>query len=612
MIFIFYRDGVSKISETMNGLKMNEYYPKKLSWMDVVTLRGLHPAPGFAVIEKLMMSDYRAPHAASATLIEDIGSSDKSSFSGVVDLSKKFQLLTKITDAKKNKESNALHPMDVMNVIYNCSDNIVLQILMEKQFLCRLSIPLLCPDFRSGRIVFLLWPLRGVTVRMKCEKKELKEFSLVDIEQACFAFLRIGRLHVSKSKLLNEILSSKHHNTFFHRDCEFGMSNRIDSEGSIEASWYFPTDGESEVFKNVFTILNLRGEAMQFKEQTIWLCRYANVVFLMLDLVSLKTKTYLEFSKSCSKSQSKTIVCFVAASFSEIQDVNDDMSTCFEDLKTSVEVVDVLCNWNGARLLSAGEWKAEIEKIVGEYLKGDYKRINLENLSETILGTKFTLDEDDPLCKQAFTKVKPFSEMLAKLNPNIRKPQLLPLQGKLWRKWGQLKKEQYRNTSPNQEIEKFIASKKTEQNRMRNEQFEILRTSQSHFIVDIFQQLEKSGGNLAKQYFIGWLQIILNNSSRKIIPFLQNNYYEKLKENRQKSSNSSNENAKDLSKTELDELADKLENASLGLEHIFREFGQIYEAVDSYRLTHSIDQINQHVALQFPSCCILDTAGNSL
>ena len=48
-----------------------------------------------------------------------------------------------------------------------------------------------------------------------------------------------------------KILSSKHHNTFFHRDCEFGMSNRTDSEGTVEASWYFPAEGESRGFKNI-------------------------------------------------------------------------------------------------------------------------------------------------------------------------------------------------------------------------------------------------------------------------------------------------------------------------------------------------------------------------
>ena len=52
--------------------------------------------------------------------------------------------------------------MDVLNVIYNCSDNILRQSLTEKLYLCRLSIPILLPDRRNGTSTFLLWALRSV------------------------------------------------------------------------------------------------------------------------------------------------------------------------------------------------------------------------------------------------------------------------------------------------------------------------------------------------------------------------------------------------------------------------------------------------------------------
>ena len=40
------------------------------------------------------------------------------------------------------------------------------------------------------------------------------------------------------------------------------------------------------------------------------------------------------------------------------------------------------------------------------------------------------------------------------------------------------------------------------------------------------------------------------------------------------------------SKDKINEMAERLESASLGLEHIFREFGQMFEAVDNHLLTH--------------------------
>ena len=70
--------------------------------------------------------------------------------------------------------------------------------------MCRLSVPLLSRDFHTQKFVFLLWSLRGIIPRIKCENEEQKEIPLVEIEQAFFVFMRIGRLSVSKSKLLNE------------------------------------------------------------------------------------------------------------------------------------------------------------------------------------------------------------------------------------------------------------------------------------------------------------------------------------------------------------------------------------------------------------------------
>ena len=52
--------------------------------------------------------------------------------------------------------------MDVMNVIYNCSDNKLLPILMEKLFLCQLSIPLVFPDRLTNVTTVQLWALRGI------------------------------------------------------------------------------------------------------------------------------------------------------------------------------------------------------------------------------------------------------------------------------------------------------------------------------------------------------------------------------------------------------------------------------------------------------------------
>ena len=91
---------------------------------------------------------------------------------------------------KNLPNENNFHYMDVMNVIYNCCDNILLQVIMEKLYICRLAIPLILPDTNKNTLTFLLWALRGIIPQPKdvC----LQELSLVNIPQLFFLFVRVG------------------------------------------------------------------------------------------------------------------------------------------------------------------------------------------------------------------------------------------------------------------------------------------------------------------------------------------------------------------------------------------------------------------------------------
>ena len=92
----------------------------------------------------------------------------------------------------------------------------------------------------------------------------------------------------------------------------------------------------------------------------------------------------------------------------------------------------------------------------------------------------------------------------------------------------------------------------------------------STFMDGIYTFLKKND-LIAQQYFFIWIELFLNKLSREILPTTINNYVVKLKEARTSSKNvSSNE--------ELETLRLNIDNAYFGLEHILREFGQLYEA----------------------------------
>ena len=393
---------------------------------------------------------------------------------------------------------------------------------------------------------------------------------------------------------MNEILSSKRHDTFFNRDCRYGMSSRVDSDGTIEASWYLPSESDRDGFEVMFTILNLRGESMKFPKQFKWLCSASDLVFVMLDLRTLSTEQYLDFVESSKLSDAHFVVCFVAVTFEQIDQCSDGLEkcqTCFTNSK--IKIFDVLYNWSYdlGRLLSIDEWKTDVHVVIRKYLGSHEAKKTLIELEKVACEMGFRTDERHPLCKETFGSTKcnlvfqtttEMTNFIGGIDPVKRKLEVLPLQGELWLLWGQLKKEQYRSKlAPDKSIDKFIAEKESQELDVRKKQFEILKNKLSPLLIEIDSKLIRTNNAFAIQYFVNCLQLIFNKWSNAVIPFLRNKYYTTLKENRRKWSKSLDEDSKCRLKNENMMLSEGINNASFGIEHIFREFGQMYETITS-------------------------------
>ena len=571
---------------------MTKYYPNKLSWLDIVTIREIQPTDVLSVIEQLMMLDYRAPFSASVSNIDkqENESMNVSQNTGGTSPFDKMRL----KKTRSISDTKALHPMDIMNVVFNCSDNILLQALMEKLFLCRLSIPLIFPDTHKKKSIFLLWALRGIAPEFKSASNNQEKLPLVDIKQSFVSFFRIGRLHISKSKLLNGILSSKHHDTFFNRDCRYGMSPRIDSDGTIEASWYLPSGSDREEFKVMFTILNLRGESMKFLKQFQWLCSTSDLVFVMMNLKSLSNEQYLEFIELSKFPEAQFVVCFDAETFEQIDQYSESLQKCQARFTNyQIKIFDVLYNWSVdlGRLLSNEEWKTDAQEIIQRYLSSHTAKKTLSELEQVANEMGFRIDERQPLwretfgcpsCNSLYQTTTEISNFIVHIDPAKRKLEVLPLQGELWLHWGQLKKEQYRRKlSPDESIDKFIAEKESQKSDVRKKQFEILQNQLSLLLIEIDSKLTKTNNAFAIQYFVNCLQLIFNKWSNADIPFLRNKYYNALKGNRKRWSKALDEDSKRKLRNENAMLSERINNASFGIKHIFREFGQMYETITS-------------------------------
>ena len=87
---------------------------------------------------------------------------------------------------------------------------------------------------------------------------------------------------------------------------------------------------------------------------------------------------------------------------------------------------------------------------------------------------------------------------------------------------------------------------------------------------------------LMNQYFLIWIEMILNNCSRTIMPNVENAYHENMRNIRQHWSPALGESTRNELKNKLQNLEDGMDRASFGIEHIFREFGQLFEATEHY------------------------------
>ena len=153
---------------------------------------------------------------------------------------------------------------------------------------------------------------------------------------------------------------------------------------------------------------------------------------------------------------------------------------------------------------------------------------------------------------------------------------MLPLQGpKLWCTWAAQDKEFHRHYKRKQhqlkdsEYSRFITEKK---NDIRDFQLHSNLTP----LVKVFLLNLLKHNRRIRNFFLKWLKLYLEDYFKKKLPQLQKRYYDvtielsKLESNNQSEKNKCLENLRDL---------DSVIHSFFGLEHLFRELGQLYEAV---------------------------------
>lgn len=470
---------------------------------------------------------------------------------------------------EKKENSPLLSPQDLFMVAYQSCDAYLQQLLAEKMFQGKLAVPFLLPSpSKANTNILTCWPLRSTLI----EWKDREECSTTH-KAKTVSVIRVGRPELSKSDILNDVISRDNQKIFFNRNCPQGGEryDRILSSGSVEMSWFLPKgDKTDEVAEEATRILNLRGDALDFENKIDYLAQISTVMVVMIE--PSKVKEGLETIEKLKSKSLKKFGCQVVYLWSQerglkeeadvLDDALDIMETEEKDdlIEADVEEHHALISSLKDKVrtrLSEGYQELSHEDIIS-------KLKCVESDSETI-----EVDEDQTDCRKGLDSGEAMIKYFKDKSVRDCKKEFLPLQTEqLWGEWSHLEKEKKRADYENRD------GMSKRMNKIREEQ---ARKGATDFVKEFIHQLHILKNNpQATSVFLQTLRLHLDSLTHKCMPGLRRR--RKLLFNELRKEQEMKENVGHLENS-YEDLVKEISNSSFGLEHVFREISQIYEAM---------------------------------
>ncbi|KAM4697659.1 uncharacterized protein WCC33_013249 [Rhinophrynus dorsalis] len=458
--------------------------------------------------------------------------------------------------------SKSIHPLDLLCIIFHCSDSFLIQEIVLKMSMCQFAVPLLLPGGDGPDCTFMLWAMRDIVKRWRprslADSKGCREDSLVHIPMPTFSFVRLGKCHLSKSSILNHILSpvQQHHDFFVHENMEGGNILREMSDGLVEISWYFPGGREnSDLFPEPVAVTNLRGDLASNWKQFTFLTQMSTAVFIFAESINER-----EYDVLANTEDTDTNYFFIIAPSTQCvsEETQKHIKLLYSLLKINRKNILVKnCSVNDAELVK------KIQLIIADLMNNSQNLMSLEEMSQIAKECGFAIDESSEEHQNA-------RELAWEITTSIKdvvqyKKETMILQGDLWKQIAQIEKEICRmKKQGNENADHYRGRlvKKCSELRKKQRQHDFPE-GMVKFISAITQLTQ-----MQKHFFLKWMRFYLDSIGRCHLGELQVQYKEtcySLSTNHDK----------------LKELDQRLSNSSLGVEHFLRELGQFYEAENS-------------------------------
>uniref|UniRef100_A0A671SFA4 VLIG-type G domain-containing protein n=1 Tax=Sinocyclocheilus anshuiensis TaxID=1608454 RepID=A0A671SFA4_9TELE len=423
----------------------------------------------------------------------------------------------------------SVNPLDILTAVFLCSDSFL---------------------HDNNQITLMLWAMRDIVKKYRphtlSDASAFVEERIALSELPLVSFVRLGRCNISKSEILNKLLSNpqQYTDTFVHFNMDCGNISKKISDGLVEISWYLPCGNKNiDVFPEPVAIANLRGDIQNFETQYTFLCEASTAVFVFFESQLLDSQLI-----SVPSQKSMPQLFFVG-------DSNNN------SIKATVSKLNLKkSNFIFKDRQNDADFVEKIQRKLQDAIKNNNHKMSVVRLAEIALNLGILVDEDAEECQRAKASA---DEITSKINDILQfKKKELPLQGEILIKLAKLEKEECQlKKVGDKSVEDYKHELLMQKNKLREEQCtKDMSTTMSYFISAISKP--------ERAYFLKWLRIALENKSHEVLPQLRELYKQKCQ---------------DVcgNKKEIAELDKKISSSSLGVEHFIREMSQLYEAAVS-------------------------------
>ncbi|CAK6983688.1 interferon-induced very large GTPase 1-like, partial [Scomber scombrus] len=541
------------IFHIISKLGLEKCYPNKLTFRSLLeinknsiydeTVESLEKIP-WCFLKKLFQINAECRNCTQVSNSDDDGEENSDLFD--------FDLLT--ADDSDDKKVN---PLDLIVALFLCADSFLQQEMALKMSMCQFSVPLLLPHGNNSQSTLMLWALRDIVKEWRpqdlSDSRGFVEDSIVQADIPFFTFVRLKNCSLSKSQVLNHVLSrgQQNHNIFIHRDMEGGAIKKTIANGLVEVCWYLPCGRENiDIFPGPVAFANLRGDICESQAQFNFLFQESTATFVFLDKVEenehkiltslqdVKSKLFLVVNRK--EDNSREDMMSVKKTLKELELPN--RSVKIKDPKVNVaEFSKKLCDAIKTSLPDVSA-TFKIVNMVG-------KAVELGLYVDEI-----TSDEQKKAAEEIMVDIKWQSI------PDYKKQQL-PLQGENWKRLSQLEKDECRLKSGVSGLEEYKCQLKDEKDKIRKEQSEQKLSKGMESFIKTVSTSDKE----KRDFFLKWMKLKLNANSRSKLSELRNKFREQCEKT-------------DIKDIKLIAQLDKdLLESSLGVEHYMREMGLIYE-----------------------------------